>query len=128
MSSETASSLSVTLQITHRSEAHSLTLPLSTSLESLQAQIYTLTSVPVHLQKLIWKNQPKAPLDSTVAIGELRLKNGSKIMVVGNPEADLGVMRNVEGEEQRRAEIMKQREARGPTKVKIDILFIEDCS
>ncbi|KAG9102961.1 hypothetical protein FRC06_000666 [Ceratobasidium sp. 370] len=102
------------LHVNHGATGFDVALSPTNSIDDLKQRLYELTSVPVDKQKLFWKGMKRGG----VVLGELGLKNGSKITLVGASEGAIQSMHRAEAEASRRAEIMRNREARGPTKVR----------
>lgn len=101
------------LHVKHGLTSYDLTLPATSNIDQLKRQLYDLTSVPVENQKLLWKGIQR----SATQLHEAGLKNGSRITLVGVSEDVLQSVHRAEVETARRTEIMRNREARGPTKV-----------
>ncbi|KAG9128539.1 hypothetical protein FRC07_003428 [Ceratobasidium sp. 392] len=102
------------LHVNHGPTAFDLVLSSTSSIDDLKQRLYEMTSVPIDRQKLLWKGMKRG----AVALEGSGLKNGSKITLVGASENALRLMHQAETEASRRAEIMRNREARGPTKVR----------
>ncbi|KAF8757904.1 hypothetical protein RHS01_03410 [Rhizoctonia solani] len=49
------------------------------------------------------------------------LKNSTKITIIGTPEKAIELMHKAEAEATRRADILRARESRGPTKVRAEM-------
>jgi hypothetical protein len=80
------------------------------TLAALQAQLEDLTSLPPHMQKLIYKGKKAvSPEDSIQSAG---LSNGLKVTLLGNPEKAIEGLLEAEREQKRREEIMKARAAK----------------
>ncbi|KAG9099265.1 hypothetical protein FS749_001682 [Ceratobasidium sp. UAMH 11750] len=102
------------LHVNHGTTGFDVALSPTSSIDDLKQRLYELTSVPVDKQKLLWKGMKRG----AVVLEELGLKNGSKITLVGTPESAIQSMHRAEAEASRRTEIMRNREARDPTKVR----------
>lgn len=102
------------LHVKHGLTSYDLTLPATSNIDQLKRQLYDLTSVPVENQKLLWKGIQR----SATQLHEAGLKSGSRITLVGVSEDVLQSVHRAEAETARRTEIMRNREARGPTKVR----------
>ncbi|CAE6457074.1 unnamed protein product [Rhizoctonia solani] len=104
----------VTLHITHGGSTFGITASLDDTFDRLQQRLYEMTSVLVDNQKLLWKGMKRG----ATKLGHSGLKNGSKITLIGTPEEDIKLMHKAEAESVRRADIIRARESRGPTKVR----------
>ena len=104
------------LTVTFRGTAHPLSVLPGSTLEALQTQLEELTSVPPSLQKLLFKGK-KLNTSSACTLAEAGVKDGTKIQLLGSTEAELGGMRQVEREKQRRDHIMRQRAGKSLPKV-----------
>ncbi|KAG8744984.1 hypothetical protein FRC10_009092 [Ceratobasidium sp. 414] len=102
------------LHVNHGATGFDVVLSPTSSIDDLKQRLYELTSVPVDKQKLLWKGMKRG----AIALEGLGLKNGSKITLVGASESAIQSMHQAEADASRRAEIMRNREARGPTKVR----------
>ena len=105
----------IKLTISYRGSSYAISLPPDSTLETLKDRLHDLTSVEPALQKLLYKG--KKSVSDDALLNEAGLKNGAKIQMLGSTSEELGNMRKAEHEQQRREEIMKQRAAKGPTKV-----------
>lgn len=114
MSSSSSSLIQLTFSF--KSDQYHLSLPPSETFVSLQARLEELTSVPPSLQKLLYKGK-KAHISHEGTIEEAGLKNGTKVMLLGSTQHEIGGVMAAEAEKRRRDDIMRQREARGPSKV-----------
>jgi hypothetical protein len=110
----------ITLVVTYRTDApRKLTVSPTTSLAELQTTLEELTGVPPHLQKLLYKGQKKVAGDtSVVSLEAVGMKDGAQIKMLGSSQKEVDSMLGIEEEKRKREMIMKQREARGPTKVR----------
>ncbi|KAF8527299.1 WLM-domain-containing protein [Gautieria morchelliformis] len=105
------------LNITYKSDHHTLSLLPSESFASLQARLEELTGVPPPFQKLLYKGK-KSQINDEGTIVEAGLKSGTKVMLLGSTQHEVGGVMAAEAEKRRRDDIMRQREARGPSKVR----------
>lgn len=101
----------ITLTILHRSQTYTVSLDPSATLQSLQEELATITSVPSHLQKLLYKGKKKSEQDAP--LNEAGITNGMKITLLGNPESTIGDLLEAERQQQRKEEILRARAA-GP--------------
>jgi hypothetical protein len=100
----------ITLSVSFRGSQHTLSIPVDSTTQELAHELEGITSVPAHLQKLIYKGK-KATQDETT-LEDAGLKDGMKIQVLGPLAAELGDMQKAEAEKRRREDIMKAREAK----------------
>src|ERR1700761_4159364 len=107
----------VTLSISFRGTIHSITLPKSSSVESLQEEIEKLISVPPSLQKLLYKGKKTSNPDES--LDSAGFKDGMKLQVLGSLPSELDGMQKAEAEKKRKDEIMKARESKPSPKVGI---------
>lgn len=106
----------IVLHVTHRSNPYEVELSPDATLADLQAQLETLTSVPPHMQKLLYKGKKAvSPEDSIQNAG---LSNGLRITLLGNPEKAIEGLLEAEKEQKRREEIMKARAAKSRPQVR----------
>ncbi|PVG02081.1 WLM-domain-containing protein [Serendipita vermifera] len=110
------SSLTIRLTVVHRSNSYNVTLEEGATVQSLQEQLAELTSVPPHLQKLLYKGkknvEPEAPIASA------GITNGLKITLLGNPESTIGELLEAEKQQKRKEDILKARAAAPRAKVR----------
>lgn len=104
----------VLLHISHGGSTFDITFPSNSTIDQLKHTLYGITSVPVNKQKLLWKGMKRSAID----IEGSGLRSGSKVTLVGTPDKEIELMHQAEAEASRRADIMRAREARGPTKVR----------
>lgn len=101
------------LHVKHGLASYNLTLPATSTVDELKRRLYDLASVPVDNQKLLWKGIQR----SATQLHQAGLKSGSRITLVGVSEDALQSVHRAEADATRRNEILRNREARGPTKV-----------
>lgn len=106
----------ISLNITYKGKQYAISISPSETWATLQERLYELTSIPPALQKLLFKGK-KATIEHDDMLELAGIKDGMKIMLLGSTEAEIGSVKATEAEKKRRDEIMKQRAARGPTKV-----------
>lgn len=97
----------ITFTVTHRGHAYPFSLPASTIFAVLHAQLEELTSVPPHMQKLLWKGK-KATNDDTT-LSQAGFRNGLKIQMLGSTAEEVGGLKAVEDEHTKRDQIMRER-------------------
>lgn len=102
--------------VAHRGQPYSLSLSPDTTFDALQSQLEELTSVPKSNQKLLFKGK-KPVLKADDTITQAGLKHGLKVQMLGSTAEELGELKQVEGEHQRRERIMKERAAKSQVKV-----------
>lgn len=105
----------MTLNISFKSNHYSLSLLPSETFATLQARLDELTNVPPSFQKLLYKGK-KARINNEGTIEEAGLKDGIKVILLGSTQREVGGVMAAEAEKQKRDEIMRQRQARGPSK------------
>ena len=125
MSSERNSIPELTLSISHRGTSYEVVFPSDSSLQVLQEKLEELTSVPPSTQKLLYKGKKNVPNTSTLE--QAGFRNGMKVQMLGSTMQEIGGMQDAEGEKKRRDEIMRQRMAKGPAKVRLTILARVYC-
>ena len=106
----------LSLTISYRGASHTLAVASSSTTLDLSHQIESLTSVPPHLQKLIYAGK-KASKDE-VTLGEAGLKDGMKIQLLGPKAEELSEMQKIETKKRRVEGIMNARAAKAQ-KVKV---------
>ncbi|CAE6418219.1 unnamed protein product [Rhizoctonia solani] len=104
----------ILLHVTHGGSAFDVTICSNDTLEQLQQTLYERTSVPIDKQKLLWKGMKRG----ATRLDHAGLKNGSKVTIIGTPEKAIELMHKAEADAARRADIIRARESRGPTKVR----------
>ncbi|KAG9000766.1 hypothetical protein FRB95_004137 [Tulasnella sp. JGI-2019a] len=108
------------LTITYRSTTRSITIEPETTVTSFQSDLEALTSVPPDLQKLLYrgKRAPPSTKDaSEVTLGDVGMKDGTKVTLMGSTMEEISGMKNTEDEKHRRDEMLRRRQAAGPSKV-----------
>ncbi|QRV88709.1 WLM domain protein [Ceratobasidium sp. AG-Ba] len=106
--------IDVLLRVNHGSTMLEVVMPSNSSIDDLKRRLYELTYVPASKQKLLWKGMKRG----AATLQGSGLQNGSKITMVGTPQSAIEAMHHAEAEASRRLDIMRKREARGPTKVR----------
>ena len=107
---------SIDFTVTHRGKTYSLSLSPDTTVNELQCRLEELTSVPQGNQKLLYKGK-KAVLREDETIVEAGLKTGLKVQMLGSTAEELGELKQVESEHQRRERILKERASKPQAKV-----------
>jgi hypothetical protein len=111
------------LTISHRSQSYAVSLNSSATLQDLQEELAAITSVPSHLQKLIYKGKKKSEQDASLS--EAGIMNGMKITFLGNPESTIGGLLEAEKQQKRKEEILRARAAGPKPKVRHTLLPCE---
>ena len=106
---------SISFTVTHRGTAYPLTLLPDATLTSLNARLEELTGVPPSLQKLLYKG--RKTLGDDASIQQSGIKSGSKVQMLGSTLDEIGGLKAVEDEQQKRNRIMRERATKAPTKV-----------
>lgn len=109
------SDIPVLLHISHKGVNYDISLLSTETLEVLHDRIYEKTAVPPSFQKLLYKGKKVNTSEDTPVI-EAGLQNGMKVMVLGSTEQEIGALKAAEAEEKRKADILKRRALKGPTK------------
>ena len=108
----------IVLHVAHRSNPYEVVISPEAPLADLQGQLENLTSVPPHMQKLLYKGKKVvSPEDSIHSAG---LSNGLKVTLLGNPEKAIKGLLEEEKEQKRREEIMKARAAKPRPQVRCE--------
>lgn len=107
----------VEFTVTHRGKLHPLSLSPDTTIEALQSQLEELTLIPRANQKLLYKGK-KPTLRESDTISQAGFKHGLKVQMLGSTTEELGELKQVEGEHQRRERIMKERALKPQAKVR----------
>lgn len=103
--------------VSHRGKPYSLSLAPDTTTDDLQRRLEELTSVSKDNQKLLYKGK-KSSFRGDETIVEAGIKAGLKIQMLGSTAEELGEMKQVEDEYQRRERIMKERALKPQAKVR----------
>ncbi|KAG8883883.1 hypothetical protein FRB97_005721 [Tulasnella sp. 331] len=106
--------------ISYRGSARSITIDSQTPFITLQSDIEALTSVPPELQKLLYRGKRPAPPTkdaSEVTVEDVGLKDGARVTLMGSTLEEISGMKNTEDEKHRRDEILRRRQAAGPSKL-----------
>lgn len=110
------------ITVSHRGNTYSLSLLPEDTLTLLHTQLEELTSVPRSNQKLLYKGKkPSSNNDTTLS--QAGLKPGMKVQLLGPTAEEIGEMRNVEGEHEKKERILKERAAKPHAKVR-DIVLL----
>ncbi|KAG8765431.1 hypothetical protein FRC19_006394 [Serendipita sp. 401] len=111
----------INLTVSHRSQTYHVQLDTTetttTTVHDLQERLFELTSVPIHLQKLIYKGK-KNNAGSSSLLRDAGVVNGAKITLLGNPESDINQLLDAEKQQQRKEEILRARAAKAPPKIR----------
>ncbi len=105
----------IELNVSHRGTTYSLSLLPDSTSDALQARLEELTSVPPSNQKLLHKG--KKPITGDETIIDAGLKSGMKVQMLGSTAEEIGELRNVEDEHQRKERILRERALKPQTKV-----------
>ncbi|CAE6487694.1 unnamed protein product [Rhizoctonia solani] len=107
----------ILLHIAYGGSTFDITTCPDNTLGQLQQTIYERTSIPIDKQKLLWKGMKRG----ATTLDRAGLKNSTKITIIGTPEKAIELMHKAEAEATRRADILRARESRGPTKVRAEM-------
>jgi len=121
MPSDSTPAESVKLSITYRGTHHLVSVPPSSPLSALQAQLEALTSVPPSLQKLLYKGKKttsKSQDEDVVTVGEAGLRDGMKVQLLGATLEELGGMKAAESAQRKRENILRERTTKPQVKVR----------
>lgn len=114
--SDTSSVSELTLSVSHRGTTYEVVLPANQSVLDLQEKLEELTLVPPSTQKLLYKGKKNVP--DTATLEQAGFRNGLKVQMLGSTLQEIGGMQDAEAEKKRREEIMRQRLAKGSSKVR----------
>ena len=114
--SDTSSVSELTLSVSHRGTTYEVVLPANQSVRDLQERLEELTFVPPSTQKLLYKGKKNVP--DTATLEQAGFRNGLKVQMLGSTLQEIGGMQDAEAEKKRREEIMRQRLAKGSSKVR----------
>ncbi|KIY46900.1 WLM-domain-containing protein [Fistulina hepatica ATCC 64428] len=107
----------IQITVNYRGSSFPLSLLPDDTLALLQARLEELTSVPPHLQKLLYKGK-KANSQAETTIVDAGLKNGVKIQMLGTTSNELGDLQAAEAQKQKRDEILRERALKAPSKLR----------
>ncbi|KAK1231892.1 hypothetical protein PQX77_004983 [Marasmius sp. AFHP31] len=108
----------IAVTVSHKGQTFSLSLLPDSTLGLLLERLEELTSIPPPLQKLLYKGSKSAKPDESITLTEAGIKDGTKIQLIGTTAKQLDKLKETESEQQRRDRIMRERAAKGPTKVR----------
>jgi hypothetical protein len=80
-----ASTVTLKLKIKHGKDLHELEVKETDTIDQLKDRLMDLTNVPPAMQKLMFKGK----LEGATQIKDTKLKDGSKVMLIGNPISTL---------------------------------------
>ncbi|RDX51227.1 WLM-domain-containing protein [Lentinus brumalis] len=106
----------INISISHRGSTHPLSLLPEATLDYLHKRLEELTSVAPENQKLLYKGKKNVPGDATVA--EAGLKDGTKVQLIGPTAEELGGLKAMESEHQKKERILRERAQRAHVKVR----------
>ncbi|KAI8996613.1 WLM-domain-containing protein [Trametes punicea] len=106
----------ISITVSHRGITHPFSLLPDTTVAYLQARLEELTSVPSSNQKLLYKGKKSVSEDATIL--DAGLKDGTKVQLIGPTAEELGGLKAVESEHQRKERILRERAQRAPVKVR----------
>jgi len=105
------------ITVTHGGNAYSLSLLPEDTLALLHARLEELTSVPPSNQKLLFKGKKASSNDETT-LHQAGFKSGMKVQLLGPTSQEIGEMRNVEGEREKKEKILRERAAKPQAKLR----------
>ncbi|KZT21557.1 WLM-domain-containing protein [Neolentinus lepideus HHB14362 ss-1] len=106
----------ISITVTHRGDAHPLSLLPDETLSVLQAHLEELTSVPPSHQKLLLKGKKLA--DEMTTLAQAGLKDGAKVQLLGPTAAEIGGLKKTEDEQAKREQILRERVSKPQAKVR----------
>ncbi|THG94545.1 hypothetical protein EW026_g6948 [Hermanssonia centrifuga] len=106
----------IELNVSHRGTTYPLSLLPDSTFDALQARLEELTSVPPSNQKLLYKG--KKPIFGDETIIDAGFKSGMKVQMLGSTAEEIGELRNVEDEHQRKERILRERAQKPQTKLR----------
>jgi len=112
-----ASEKPLNLTIVHRGQSYPLSILPDATLAVLQARLEELTSIPPHLQKLLYKGKSPRAQDDNLTLVQVGLKDGMKVQMLGTTTKELDGLNAVEAERQKRDRILRERALKAPVKV-----------
>jgi len=101
--------MSANLSVSHKGKSYVVQVDLTSTVSSFQAQLEELTSVPVENQKLLFKGK-KASSKGGDTLEVFGLKDGTKVQMLGSTAEEIGGLRAVEDEKNRKEQILRNRE------------------
>ncbi|KAJ7186841.1 WLM-domain-containing protein [Mycena filopes] len=108
----------ISLVVSYRGTQHRLSVLPDSTLAELNATLEDLTTVPPHLQKLLYKNSTKGSHGSDMTLEAAGLKEGTKIQMVGSTLQELDGLQAKEAEERKRDRILRERALKAPKKLR----------
>lgn len=109
----------ISITVSHRGTSHPFSLSPDTTLHSLQVQLEELTSVPVSLQKLLFKGKKVfGDGNQEVTLKQSGLKNGGKVQMLGSTNAEVQSLHSTENAQRRREQILRERALKPQAKVR----------
>ncbi|KAI0701480.1 WLM-domain-containing protein [Cytidiella melzeri] len=102
--------------VSHKGHSYPISLLPDTTFDLLQAKLEELTSVPPSNQKLLYKGK-KAVVNGEDTISHAGLKSGLKVQLLGSTAQELGELRQVESELQRRERVLRERASKPQPKL-----------
>lgn len=106
---------SIALTVTHAGQAHTLSLPETSSLQQLRNAIESMTSVPPSHQKIIYKGKnliPPSINDTLSTLSSLQLpKSGAKLFLIGSKIESVSSLVSESLAIKKRFEMIHQRES-----------------
>ncbi|KAG8950040.1 hypothetical protein FRC04_008120 [Tulasnella sp. 424] len=106
------------LTVAYKGTNHNVSLNPQATLADFQDILGEITNVPPSLQKLLYRGKKTFSGEAdSVTVTDAGLKSGVKVTLMGSTNDELSSMRDAEKETRRRDEIMRQRQAAGPSKV-----------
>lgn len=103
--------------VTYRGVSHPLSLDPHSTVLDMKLALEALTTVPPSLQKLLYRGKKNVENEASASVEEAGLKDKTRVTLIGSTNEELSQLRTTETESRRREEIMRQRQAKGPTKV-----------
>ncbi|KAI0339684.1 WLM-domain-containing protein [Trametopsis cervina] len=107
----------VDFTVSHRGQNYSLSLLPDATFDLLQAKLEELTSVPPVNQKLLYKGK-KATVNGEDTIIHAGIKTGLKIQLLGPTAQEMGELRQVENDFQKRERILRERASKPQPKLR----------
>ena len=115
MASTSAQTLDFT--VAHRGSSYPISFSPDVTVDQLQSTLEELTSVPTANQKLLYKGK-KSSFHAGDTLAAAGFKTGLKVQMLGSTAEEMGTLKQVEGEHQRRERIMKERALKPQVKVR----------
>jgi hypothetical protein len=106
-----SSAVDFNLTLVHSGSSYSLSLPPSTPFSVLQQEAESLTGIPIHFQKIVFKGRALGSHNGDATLQEVGLRDSAKLMVLGSRREEVEGIQSQEIERRRREEVLRTRKA-----------------